>query len=922
MTLRPKFLRSKRGMMAVVALVLVLFLFRPGVYRLRNRIAISIGNALGRRVAIDKVRVRLLPRPGFDLEGLVIYDAPEFSEEPMIRAQDVSAAIRFRSLFRGRLEIATLSATEPSINLVRNHQGRWNLASLLERNAQIPAAPTEKRAFERRPVFPYLEAGHARINFKIGQTKKSYALMDADVTLWQDSENSWSARIKGAPVRTDFNLTDTGILTIDGKWQRASNLRETPLQVSAQWQGGQLGQITKLFSGKDRGWRGGLTVKARLSGTPETLTVSSQISVDDFHRYDIAGSENVRLASACSGQYNSITTSISDLLCQSPVSGGNISMRGNAALVSGVPTYDLTMAAENIPMASMIRLLRQAKKQVPVELTASGLLNAEFHGTRSVSGAAPHGALPHVIWTGTGAATNVRISSSAAQNGKSSAKAARDEIFFASIPLMLIGPSTNRRQVGQRQQQRDEESAELNLRIGPAAVAVAMPTTTTLTMNSNPLAVGGWISRNGYQFFLRGDAELKDLFRMENLILGPRSRPAAEGLAKLDVGVSGEWQGFAAPSAHGTAQLRNVLAEMRGLNTPIEILSANISLAADALSIQKLSARTGDLRGGTQWSGTVTAPVHCAAQTTPTGTAAVSALTASPNCAFQFDLAADALSTADLAEWLTSRPVNRPWYRILNSDSNNNPGDQRLRSPLLALQARGNLRVGQLILKNMIASQVTAQVEVDRGKITLTALRGQLLQGTHRGNWVIDVNQPAADKDRSNSGVSAASVTFQGTGTLRDISLDQLSKLMNSDWISGTADGNFAVQGSDFRELLSRSSGKLQFVVRNGSLPHLELPDSPGPPGPPGPMTVKHFTGELNLKEGAWRLSGGKLESNAGNYQVSGTASAGSICDFILTSENAQTWSVTGSLAEPHVSTVDPTAARADARANSKNERR
>ncbi len=205
------FLRSKRGVAALAALLLVLFLFRPGVYRLRNRIAITIGSALGRKVALDNVRLHLLPRPGFDLEGLVIYDDPAFSAEPMIRAQEVSAAIRFRSLLRGRLEIATLSATEPSINLVRNDQGRWNLASLLERNAQIPAAPTGKRASERRPAFPYLEAGHARINFKIGQTKKSYALMDADVALWQDSENSWGARIKAEPVRTDFNLTDTGL---------------------------------------------------------------------------------------------------------------------------------------------------------------------------------------------------------------------------------------------------------------------------------------------------------------------------------------------------------------------------------------------------------------------------------------------------------------------------------------------------------------------------------------------------------------------------------------------------------------------------------------------------------------------------------------------------------------------------------------
>jgi len=72
-----KFLFSRRAAAVVVALLVILFLFRPGVDRLRNRIASSIGSALGRRVALDNVHLRLLPRPGFDLEGLVIYDDPD-----------------------------------------------------------------------------------------------------------------------------------------------------------------------------------------------------------------------------------------------------------------------------------------------------------------------------------------------------------------------------------------------------------------------------------------------------------------------------------------------------------------------------------------------------------------------------------------------------------------------------------------------------------------------------------------------------------------------------------------------------------------------------------------------------------------------------------------------------------------------------
>src|SRR5260370_18768177 len=564
-------------MAAVAALLLIVFLFRPGVYRLRNRIATRIGSALGRRVVLDNVRFHLLPRPGFDLEGLVISDDAAFSAEPMIRAQDVSAAIRFRSLLRGRIEIATLSATEARINLVRNNEGRWNLASLLERNAQIPAAPTGKPASERHTAFPYLEASGARINFKLGETKKSYALMDGDVALWQDSENSWSARIKAAPVRTDFNLTDTGLLQINATWQRAPSLRLTPVQLTVQWQNGQLGQITKLLSGKDRGWRGGMNFTANVSGTPEALLVESQTAIEDFHRYDIFGSENVRLATNCSGRYNAVTNTLADLLCKSPIGSGTVRLHGTLALVAQLPTYDLTLDAEKVPLASMVRLLRQAKKRVPGDLTASGLLNAEFRATRNVPGAAGRGIL-HALpqWTGNGSASNVRLAS----NG------GKDEVACGTIPLALVAAESGLVKLGRpkTKEQKDQEPDETHLRIGPIALA----------MNASaPVDAGGWISTSGYRFFLRGDVELKDLFRLENVLGLPVARPAAEGSAKLDVSVSGPWQGFAAPATVGTAQLRSVRAEMHGLNTPIEIGSSTMTIDPDTVSMDNISARTG-----------------------------------------------------------------------------------------------------------------------------------------------------------------------------------------------------------------------------------------------------------------------------------------------------------------------------------------
>ena len=879
-----KFWRSKGGLAAIAALLLILFVYRPGVHRLSNRIANSIGSALGRRVAIDNVRLRVLPRPGFDLEGLVIYDDPAYSAEPMIRAQDVTAAIRLRSLLRGRIEIATLSATEPSINIVRNQAGRWNLTALLERNAQIPAAPTQKTLSERRPAFPYLEATSARINFKIGAEKKSYTLIDADVALWQESENTWGARMKAQPVRTDFNLTDTGRLQMNAAWQRSTNLRQTPLRVSIAWQNGQLGQITQLLTGLDRGWRGGLSFTADLSGTPDALAVESRVSVAGFRRYDIVDSRIVNLATHCTGNFGETRQALTDLVCESPVQEGMIRVRGTIGAgaaensapdrssthnnppvrnrvsardpqrpippVNRTPAYDLTLSAEKIPLASLLALVHQAKQQLPPDLTATGLLDAEFH-------AVSDGSRPPDV-SGNGAAKDVQL---LANGGK-------DAVALGDIPLALIpdsGCCQSRAASSKRAtktpgdtQAREAEPAAAHLRIGPA----------TLRVNTSaPLNTAGWLSASDYSFFLRGDIALKNLFRLESVLGLPSVRPAADGDARLDLSISGAWKGLAAPNALGTAQLRNIRAETRGLNTPIEISSATVLLAPDVFSLQKISAQT----GVTNWTGSVTAPRHCA-----------------PSCLFDFDLTADQLSSDDLAGWFTAHPAKHPWYRLLSSSSQQGP------SPLLPLQARGSLHVAQLALKKFVATQVSARVSLDRGKIALTNLHAAIMQGTHQGSWTVDA--------------SSWPLKYRGDGALQGISLAQLSMLMNDAWIAGNLDGTFEVEtsGENFPELLANSAGNLRFAMHNGSLAHMQIP------GAPGPMPVHRFVGTLQAKSGVWKLADGRLESRDGLYEVSGTAAPKAI-HFVLTRGDEQSWNVTGTLIKPAITPTGEEISRTEA---------
>src|SRR5207244_12280458 len=168
-----RLLRSRRRtLLTAIVVLLGLFLARPGVQSLRAKIVRSISLALGRQVEVSHVRLRLLPQPGFDLENFVVHDDPSFSAEPLLRAEEVTAAIRLVSLLRGRIEVSSLSLNEPSLNLVYHQSGHWNIENLLERTAKISVAPTAKVRSETRPGFPYIEADRGRINLKIGQEKK------------------------------------------------------------------------------------------------------------------------------------------------------------------------------------------------------------------------------------------------------------------------------------------------------------------------------------------------------------------------------------------------------------------------------------------------------------------------------------------------------------------------------------------------------------------------------------------------------------------------------------------------------------------------------------------------------------------------------------------------------------------------------
>jgi uncharacterized protein involved in outer membrane biogenesis len=818
-----KRVRSARGIATILAaLILLLYFVRPAADGLRTRIAGAIGSALGRHVEISSVSVRFLPQPGFDLENFVVYDDPAFGGEPVVRAQEVTAALRFTSLLRGRLEISRLSLNEPSLNLVRSLEGRWNFSGLVERAAKVPVAPTSKTNREPRPGFPYIEASNGRINFKLGQEKKAFALTDADFSLWQDSENAWSMRLKAQPTRTNSNLTDTGTLRVEGSWQRSSTIAETPLDFRLQWENAQLGQFTRMATGADRGWRGALLLSAALSGTPGKLKVSSDLSIQDFRRFDILSGDALRLSAQCTANYDAMAQVVMDLACNAPVGSGAVALAGSIRGFGAASSYDLSLSANDVPMPSLVSLLERMKKDIPDDLVSAGKLNAQVS---THAGGSPN----DPIWQGSGTIQGMRLVS----------PTNTADLVLDRIPFTI---------------NRDQRKID----VGPLRVPLGA---------SSPVNLHGWVTPVAYSLQMQGDTRIKNLLQAARIGGLSYARPNADGAAKVAIQVSGNWSGFGRPDITGHVRLTNVEAQISGVNSPLEIASATVLLQPAEASAQDVTASLGQ----TTWRGSLSVPRHC------------ERLSA---CLIQFEFQTKELDGDQLAV-LFIPGSRKPWYRFLSSPEAGN-------SFLANLNASGILRTGRLTIHQVSATQVSSKVEWKNRRLELTDLQGTLLGGNHTGDWSADF--------------SAGTPRYSGHGAVRHASLRQLAQLMHDDWVIGTASASYEINasGANATDFLTSIHGALSVEARESTLPHVILSANAGP------VFAKLFTGKIALRNGRLDIQEGKLETDSGIYQVSGSALKGQGLNLRLLKDDIHGFAITGPLATPHIVAVGTPETRAE----------
>jgi hypothetical protein len=808
----------------VFVILLALFLVRPQFGILQRRVAASLTAELGRAVEISSAHIRFLPRPGLELENLVIHNSVNFGAEPMVRSSDVNAWLRVSSLFRGRIEISSLNLNDASLNLSRNSDGKWNIEDLLERSSKSATAPTASGRREPRREFPYIEGDHARINFKNGVEKTHFALTNAEFSLWQDSEDKWGVRLRASPIRTDANLTDTGTISINGAWQRSPQIENTPVQISWEWKQAQIGQLSKLFTSIDHGWRGGLLIDGTFTGTLAKLHIQSNVSIDEFRRQDVLTDGNLRATAHCAAEYESAERALTNLDCNAPAGDGTLELKGS--IRSPFPSYNLTLLAKDVSAEPALEFVRHINRSVPHDLRSAGVVNAMLSVSRNDASDVPQ-------LKGNGEILGLRLSS-ASTGG---------ELLLGTVPFHL---ATSKAQLPLF------STAFLGspeLQIGPFGVTLGRPA---------PVQAHFAITRSGFNGGIRGEAGVKRLQQVARILHAPLPEFSADGIASLELAVSHTW-GDTTPAIIGSAQLRGIRAQVRGLNSPLQVHRADLAISPESVRVTNIDASARD----TSWRGSLQLARPCSAP---------------DSCALEFHLRSPQLSAAQLNQLLNPAAAKRPWYRLLALGTSD--------SFLSKANATGSITIDKLMLGRAVCTHFAADVALKNFRLSLTGVRGTLLDGT------------AAGAIKADFAVSPPS--YSGMGSFDGVSLGTLVGLTNTQWASGSGSAHyeFTTSGSNFSDILSKADLKASFVIEDAVFPHVVLSENSDS------LHVSSFSGEIALKNEELSFDNAKLLSDSGVYALSGTASLDGALKLKMTGENTSSYSLSGTLAETRVSPV------------------
>ena len=313
-----------RKYLKIAALLLVLLLAaQAGVsllvktHRVREYLVAHLSRAFGRPVTVGSFSAQLLPIPRLNVDAITVGEDPTFGNEYFLRAERMTASLRWWGLLKGDFEFGTMSLTRPHLILVRNSSGVWNLEGWLPPPpwkavgnyvTYGPRLPAESTHHLQK-----IEFDEGRINFKFGADKRPFAFTNVSGSVEQLGAGRWRLRIEAVPWRSGVQLQSTGTLQVSGD-VAGTLARLQPAEIQVHWEKVSLADLFRLITGNDYGVRGQLAVDgAATIGKPVTgqsyeegkWQFALQVRASQIHRWDLTErGDNPRIDVNAKGQWD------------------------------------------------------------------------------------------------------------------------------------------------------------------------------------------------------------------------------------------------------------------------------------------------------------------------------------------------------------------------------------------------------------------------------------------------------------------------------------------------------------------------------------------------------------------------------------------------------------------------------------------
>jgi hypothetical protein len=741
--------------------------WKPGLFVLLALIAVQAGVSLlsrtasakafltrqlelsfGRAVEVREYSVTLFPRPGLDAYAISVGEDPAFGREYFLRADRLSASLRWTGLLRGRFELGTLQLERPSLILVRNSEGRWNLERWLpatnsEMTSGTVAAASGSQATPAH-LLQKIDITDGRANFKLGEDKTTFAFIQVEGSVEQSAPGRWHLNLKAEPWRSGVPLQLAGTVRISGD-VAGTSARLQPARLRMTWQKSSLADVFRLFGGQDFGVRGvfaaeataesgGPSVAGAKNAAPGDWLFAVQARASGIHRWDLTErSDNPRVGLRLNGRWNPGAGSVNadELVVESPRSN----LRGTASLNSIANTgAEVRVDSAGILAADLLDWYRAFKPDVSEEIRVSQY----FTGAATFRGWPPE--FSDAAFSSPGG--TLRVPGFAAPLEVKALRGGTQKRKLVIGPFSVIVPVGKTVAVPGKLQNISNREIFSNI---PGGVV-------NLTLVHDLDAGTGGIRIEGQT------ARVEDVLGMASAF-GRRLQNGWELSGRVSADLHWDWIVGKAPSWNGRADVSQGTLQVAGLNQPVQLESvrAEWRAAGRKFTLGRVAAF------GAAWSGFVEQP-----------TLLPSEFGESEIPAWTFQLLADHLDASELDRWVGPRA--RPgWLQRLLPAGLGGAAPEPPSALLRRIRAEGELAVDELTIEKIKLRQFHAKAKLDSLKLSMKG---------------VDAKWSGGDVSGAADAVFSARPSYQISALFDRISLAQTPWLAQvADHLTGTASG-------------------------------------------------------------------------------------------------------------------------------------